>query len=134
MIQSSHRIDLASTLTKNQYNADITAQLVTPCAAQALSSPLHLIGLDLYNNPARTSAERLITVHSLHLLLTSSSHLGRDLFRMAFVRQEYVGTTLARMGRIFPAYGIGGVVNKFLRKKGKEFIGEEDAHGNDHHH
>lgn len=94
----------------DKHVADITAQLVTPCAAQALSSPLHLIGLDLYNNPARTTQER-----------------------MAFVKQEYVGTTLARMGRIFPAYGIGGVVNKFLRKKGKEFLGEETHDDHGHH-
>eukprot|EP01102_Stenamoeba_stenopodia_P002245 TRINITY_DN1202_c0_g1_i1.p1 TRINITY_DN1202_c0_g1~~TRINITY_DN1202_c0_g1_i1.p1 ORF type:complete len:278 (-),score=67.89 TRINITY_DN1202_c0_g1_i1:89-922(-) len=95
----------------DKHVADITAQLVTPCAAQALSSPLHLVGLDLYNNPARTVPER-----------------------MAFVKQEYVGTTLARMGRIFPAYGIGGVVNKFLRKKGKELIGDETGGKHVDHH
>jgi len=40
--------------------------------------------------------------------------------RIKFVQQEYVKTTLARMARIFPAFGIGGVVNKKVRALGKE--------------
>jgi hypothetical protein len=33
-------------------SADIIAQLFCPAAVQFLSTPLHLLGLDLYNNPA----------------------------------------------------------------------------------
>jgi hypothetical protein len=38
------------------------------------------------------------------------------------VKREYVKTALARMARIFPAFGIGGVVNKYIRKSGKEWL------------
>jgi len=51
--------------------------------------------------------------------------------RLDFVRKEYVKTTLARMGRIFPAYGIGGVVNKHIRKYGNNLLHEayQPPHG-----
>jgi hypothetical protein len=61
-------------------------QFVTPLGAQVFSVPMHLVALDLYNNPANPA-------------------------RSAFVRREYTKTLLARWGRIFPAYGIGGVIN-----------------------
>ena len=82
-------------------NADTLAQLLTPVSMQILSTPLHLYGLDLYNRPGTgvTSAER-----------------------MAFVQQEYLKTTLARMSRIFPAFGVGGVINKEVRKGGNAFL------------
>ena len=41
-----------------------------------------------------------------------------------FIKKEYVKTTLARMSRIFPAFGIGGVVNKYVRKIGNEHLRE----------
>jgi len=34
---------------------------------------------------------------------------------MLFLRQEYIKTLLARMMRMTPAYGIGGVLNLKLR-------------------
>lgn len=34
---------------------------------------------------------------------------------MVFLRQEYVKTLLARMIRMTPAYGVGGVLNLKLR-------------------
>jgi len=40
--------------------------------------------------------------------------------RIQFIKQEYIKTTLARMTRTFPAFGIGGVVNKRVRAVGKE--------------
>ena len=66
---------------------------------QIFSTPLHLHGLDLYNREVATSNER-----------------------MKFVGQEYVKTTLARMARIFPAFGVGGVINKYVRKTGNEIL------------
>jgi hypothetical protein len=41
---------------------------------------------------------------------------------MKFVQKEYFKTTLARMARIFPAFGVGGVVNKYIRKKGNALL------------
>lgn len=81
--------------------ADTSAQLVTPVAMQIISTPLHLLGLDLYNRPDAHPSDR-----------------------KEFIKREYVKTALARMARIFPAYGIGGVVNKYLRKTGHDMLAE----------
>jgi len=77
------------------YSAEFSinaAQLTCPLIVQWFSTPLHLTGLDLYNNPQHTVGERF-----------------------AFVRREYLKSVTARMGRIFPAFGIGGVMNRKLR-------------------
>ncbi len=79
--------------------SDTAAQLITPCSMQILSTPLHLYGLNRYNVPVATSEERV-----------------------SFIKKEYFKTTLARMARIFPAFGIGGVVNKAVRKSGNEML------------
>ncbi len=69
------------------------SQLTCPVLIQFLSTPPHLLGLDLYNNPHHTTRERF-----------------------QFMRREYVKSASARMARIFPAFGIGGVLNRKLRK------------------
>ena len=81
-----------------QGTADVSSQLFSPCAMQFISTPLHLIGLDLYNNPNTSNASRI-----------------------SFVTQEYLKTAFARIGRILPAFGIGGVLNKELREKGAKY-------------
>lgn len=82
-------------------NADNLAQLTVPCMMQFLSCPLHLYGLDRYNRPDRT--------------LTYSDRYLR-------VKQEYFKTAFARVARIMPAFGVGGVVNKYVRKSGKDWL------------
>ena len=72
--------------------ADFFAQLIAPVGMQVISTPLHLLGLDLYNRSQASLLER-----------------------RTFISQEYVKTALARMARILPAFGIGGVVNTNLR-------------------
>jgi hypothetical protein len=70
--------------------ADISAQLITPCAVQFFSTPLHLTALDLYNRPQ-----------------------AKD--RLGFIAKNYIQTVSARLGRIFPAYGLGGVGNSWIK-------------------
>lgn len=82
-------------------SADNLAQLTVPCMMQFLSCPLHLFGLDLYNRPDRS--------------LTTADRISR-------VKQEYLKTSLARVARILPAFGVGGVVNKYIRKSGKDWL------------
>lgn len=77
----------------SENTALILAQLSTPVLAQIVCTPLHLLGLDLYNKPGITMDERL-----------------------RHVRKIYGHTTLIRMLRFLPAFGIGGVVNIELRK------------------
>ncbi|KAJ3272236.1 hypothetical protein HK104_004522 [Borealophlyctis nickersoniae] len=82
---------------------DVMAQLITPCAVQLLSTPIHLTGIDLYNRPHASIRDRV-----------------------AFVKREYPGATVARMGRIFAAFGMGGVTNTWLRERGRKWV-EENA-------
>ncbi|KAI8929402.1 hypothetical protein BC831DRAFT_444284 [Entophlyctis helioformis] len=91
----------ATPLNLSPGTTDTVAQLVAPCAMQILSTPLHLHGMDLYNRP-------------------DTALSARD--RVAFIRREYVVTTAARVARIFPAFGIGGVANKYLRTKGRAWL------------
>lgn len=76
-----------------------TAQFLAPAAVQLFSTPLHLLGLDLYNR---------------------SNHAGipkiswRD--RWELVRSNWLVSSAARMCRIIPAFGVGGVVNFKMRR------------------
>lgn len=72
-----------------------TAQFACPALMQFASTPMHLLGLDLYN---RQPVGGLSWTE-----------------RVARIRRDYVPSCFARMGKIVPAYGIGGVVNVRLR-------------------
>jgi hypothetical protein len=72
------------------------AQFVTPAAVQLVSTPLHLLGLDLYNRPNVAAG-------------------GPD-GRMSRVLRDWAKSAAARMCRIIPAFGVGGVVNTKVRK------------------
>lgn len=69
------------------------AQFTVPALAQVLNTPLHLLGLDLYNRNGITPA--------------------RD--RLKKVLFHWPATTLARMGRVIPAFGVGALVNNNMR-------------------
>ncbi len=71
------------------------AQFLAPAGIQLISTPLHLMGLDLYNRNGGTPFSD----------------------RLRKVRVDWLKSSFARMARIVPAFGIGGVVNTRLRKK-----------------
>lgn len=73
------------------------AQLLAPAGAQVLSTPLHLLGLDLYNRPRAKVREE-------------------GLSRWRKVARDWGGSCLARMARVVPAFGVGGVVNSAVRR------------------
>lgn len=73
------------------------AQFACPALMQFLSTPMHLLGLDLYNRQPKGG-----------LPWTD---------RVARVRRDYVPSCFARMGKIVPAYGVGGVVNVRMRAR-----------------
>ncbi|KAJ3147579.1 hypothetical protein HDU89_005195 [Geranomyces variabilis] len=79
--------------------AEVAAQLLAPCAVQFVSTPMHLVGMDFYNRPEVTTAARF-----------------------ANVRKEYIKSTTARVGRIFAAFGLGGVANQRLRVIGQDWL------------
>lgn len=73
-------------------SASVLSQLTTPCAIQLFSTPLHLYGMDYYNNSAHTLRQRF-----------------------DFIKREYTKTVIARMSRILPAFGVGAVINSKVR-------------------
>lgn len=85
--------------TVSEKTSNTVAQLFCPAAIQVFSTPIHLCALDLYNRPGAT--------------------LG---MRGQLIKKEYVKSTLARIGRIGPAFGIGGVGNSYIRTFRKSFL------------
>ena len=88
--------------TAEQYVSRASAaQFLAPAALQLISTPLHLLGLDLYNRNGGTPF--------------------RD--RLSKVRLDWLKSSLARMCRIVPAFGVGGVVNNGMRRKFMQGLG-----------
>ena len=80
-----------------RFSRQSAAQFLAPAGMQLFSTPLHLWGLDLYNRPA-------------------GNGVGWQK-RVMRVSRDWFGSSLARMGRIVPAFGAGGVINNGLRKR-----------------
>eukprot|EP01068_Selenidium_serpulae_P009348 Selendium_serpulae@DN5207_c1_g1_i1.p1 len=74
--------------------ADNGAQFLCPVSVQLFSTIIHLLGLDVYNRPDATASQR-----------------------MGLIRRQYLGSVAARMARITPAFGIGGIANREIREK-----------------
>ncbi|KAL7807308.1 hypothetical protein V8C26DRAFT_423934 [Trichoderma gracile] len=74
------------------------AQFLAPASVQIFSTPIHLLGLDMYNRPSGPT--------------TTTSWRQR----WHAVRANWLVSTAARMGRIVPAFGVGGVVNMKTRR------------------
>lgn len=82
----------SKSIASSEKSAGIIAQLLCPAIVQFASTPFHLFSLDLYNRPEVTAFKR-----------------GQ------LIRKEYFKSTLARIGRIGPAFGIGGLGNTYVR-------------------
>jgi len=80
-----------SSTEMDRKQAATIAQLATPCGMQIIITPIHLLGLNLYNQPTATAAERFRAVCS-----------------------TYPEATGVRMFRFLWAYGVGGIVNREL--------------------
>jgi hypothetical protein len=74
------------------------AQFVAPAAVQVFSTPLHLLGLDLYNRPGAGKGK---------------AGVGE---RVQMVLRNWGVSAVARICRIVPAFGVGGVVNMRVRR------------------
>ncbi|KAL2208530.1 hypothetical protein CC79DRAFT_576326 [Sarocladium strictum] len=83
-----------------------TAQFFAPAAVQLLSTPLHLLGLDLYNRPSQGAAGG--TAASRGIVSWAD--------RWQLIRSNWAISVAARICRIVPAYGVGGVVNTKVRR------------------
>lgn len=78
----------------------VLAQLIAPSAMQFCNSPLHLLGLDIYNRKGRLPWRN----------------------RLRFVRDAWPHISIARACRVFVAFGLGGVVNTGMRTRLMEVL------------
>jgi hypothetical protein len=88
---------------ENEINRSNVAQFLAPAGIQIFSTPVHLLGLDLYNRGGKLGWGE----------------------RFARVKRDWAVSALARMGRIVPAFGFGGVVNASVRRGGMGWISEK---------
>jgi hypothetical protein len=84
-----------NTVLEKSLSGQTVAQFFAPATVQIFSTPLHLLGLDFYNRDGKGIS-------------------WRD--RWKVVRKNWAVSTAARMCRIVPAFGVGGVVNAKVRK------------------
>jgi len=79
--------------------ADALARMSLPAAAQLVSTPLHVLALDLYNRKVPAAQ------------------------RMTLLKDLYVPTVATRMMRIVPAFGVGSMLTNKLRTAGLVRLG-----------
>jgi hypothetical protein len=84
------------------------AQFAAPAAVQLISTPMHLLGLDMYNRPAGSAVPSTVPG-------AASSQLVSWGDRWDLVRRAWLPSAMARVCRIVPAFGVGGVVNTKVR-------------------
>ncbi|KAJ5807013.1 hypothetical protein N7474_010605 [Penicillium riverlandense] len=80
---------IPDSVASQEYLKILIAQLAIPASIQLISTPIHLLGLDLYNRPQVRPAKD----------------------RVSRVSRDWISASLLRMCRIIPAFGIGGFVN-----------------------
>ncbi|CAJ1893794.1 unnamed protein product [Cylindrotheca closterium] len=86
-------------------------QIALPVGAQFVASPLHYIGLDLYNRNLGSS------VSWRESMIDRSKSLYRGILPV----------TIARIARIAPGYGFAGVFNTQLRDDWREYLLEREV-------
>ena len=90
-------------------DAQKLSQMSLPIVTQFLAGPIQLLGLDFYNRP-----------------LADLSFRQAVLNRARFVMNGYVGVVMARIARIAPGYGVGGIYNTQLRDRWREYLIEKE--------
>mmetsp|Transcript_1531 Transcript_1531/g.2192 ORF Transcript_1531/g.2192 Transcript_1531/m.2192 type:complete len:313 (+) Transcript_1531:111-1049(+) len=81
------------------------SQLTCPVATQVIAGPIQLLGLDFYNRP-----------------LADLSYKAATIERIKFQCANFGSIVGARIARIAPAYGIGGVGNTYFREKWRNYL------------
>jgi hypothetical protein len=71
----------------------VVAQLAVPALGQSINTPIHLIGLEIYNRQGRVNMPEMIDS----------------------LRKNFVSAALTRIGRVIPAFGFGTLTNNELR-------------------
>ncbi|KAI1812982.1 hypothetical protein GGS20DRAFT_502707 [Poronia punctata] len=89
--------DRLSAEMRRRVSGETVAQFAAPAFVQLFSTPIHLLGLDIYNRPS-----------------TAGSVSWSE--RWALVRKNWLVSSAARICRIVPAFGVGGTVNMKVRR------------------
>lgn len=89
----------------DQESARSMSQICLPIIAQTIAGPLHFLGLDLYNRNLHSKSWRTAIAN-----------------RARYLRKGYTSVVAARIARIAPGYGIGGVMNTKLRDKWRSYL------------
>jgi hypothetical protein len=97
MLQSNSSLD--------EKQAVRIAQVATPMVAQLIAGPLHFVGLDCYNRNLSHMAFR-----------------EQVMERTKFLAAGFNEVVAARMIRILPGYGVGGVWNTSLRGQWRDVL------------
>lgn len=85
---------------RKRVSGQTVVQFAAPAFVQIVSTPVHLLGLDLYNRPRGSQGPGLPTWSE----------------RCAQVYKNWGISVAARLCRIIPAYGAAGVVNVKVRR------------------
>lgn len=85
-------------------SGETVAQFAAPAAVQLLSTPIHLLGLDMYNRPGGATG--------------AGAGAGGVSWadRWSLIRKNWLISSAARICRIVPAFGLGGTVNMKVRR------------------
>lgn len=81
-----------SALPNPQFKA-VAVQLVVPALGQVTNTPIHLIGLEVYNKQGHAKFSDIVSL----------------------LRRDFVTASVTRMCRIIPAFGFGTLTNNELR-------------------
>ncbi|RYP88190.1 hypothetical protein DL769_000288 [Monosporascus sp. CRB-8-3] len=83
-----------SSAVASAHTTALAVQLLVPASTQLVATPVHLVGLDMYNRPQK----------------------GLDLAnRVAHTQGHFGSASALRCMRVLPAFGFGVMVNKDLR-------------------
>lgn len=85
------------------------SQFACPIVAQFAAGPVQLLALDIYNRP----------LHSMTFQQMASE-------RIRFQVQNFGAIVGARIARIAPAYGVGGIGNTYFRDKWRDRVLKKD--------
>jgi hypothetical protein len=94
----------------DENSAKRICQFTLPMGAQFVAGPLHYLGLDLYNRN-----------------LDSKSWFEAFLDRSKSLYGGFAPVVMARMARIVPGYGFGGVLNTQFRDNWRDYLLEREV-------
>lgn len=84
---------ILNSIASHPYSKTVVTQMVVPVLSQLAATPLHLLGLDIYNRPYTVPWSN----------------------RLAVVWKDLPSATVIRCARIIPAFGFGCLTNMGLR-------------------